>query len=318
MIVFDTAAVPARERADAMVEALLQSTQCTTLAHHGPLEHAYLRQHNWTLGPVELQRTECSPLRLARTRRQTARDDVPTVALGIHLAGRGWQAQSGVETRLGLGTVFAVELDRPSDHHELGHTIAHTVKIPAHHLGLPEGLVRDSRGRLGASPVHGIFHRHLQTVVDQADDLESDATARMVGEATVQLARALVASASPDERLTADALDETLLLRVQSHVRDHLHDPQLQPAAVAAALHISVRHLYRVCSDGGLRLEQWIIQERLGGARDELSRPGTRRLTIAAVARRWGFSNASHFTHRFRDAYGMTPREWQAFCVESR
>jgi AraC-like DNA-binding protein len=34
-------------------------------------------------------------------------------------------------------------------------------------------------------------------------------------------------------------------------------------------------------------------------------------MTIAAVARRWGFADATHFARRFRDAYGLSPREWR-------
>ncbi|MEE1806740.1 AraC family transcriptional regulator [Streptomyces sp. BE133] len=29
------------------------------------------------------------------------------------------------------------------------------------------------------------------------------------------------------------------------------------------------------------------------------------------MARAWGFTDASHFTRRFRGAYGVTPRDWQ-------
>ncbi|MCX4767208.1 helix-turn-helix domain-containing protein [Streptomyces sp. NBC_01275] len=37
-----------------------------------------------------------------------------------------------------------------------------------------------------------------------------------------------------------------------------------------------------------------------------------RGLTVAAVAQRWGFTSPSHFSRAFRDAHGMSPREWQA------
>ncbi|WP_307853105.1 helix-turn-helix domain-containing protein [Kitasatospora sp. RG8] len=33
---------------------------------------------------------------------------------------------------------------------------------------------------------------------------------------------------------------------------------------------------------------------------------------MAAVAGRWGFASASHFSRAFRAAYGVSPREWQA------
>ncbi|XES00905.1 AraC family transcriptional regulator [Streptomyces sp. S1D4-11] len=44
----------------------------------------------------------------------------------------------------------------------------------------------------------------------------------------------------------------------------------------------------------------------------ELGRSANRRLSVAAVAQRWGFSSPSHFSRTFRDAYGMSPSAWQA------
>jgi AraC-like DNA-binding protein len=33
--------------------------------------------------------------------------------------------------------------------------------------------------------------------------------------------------------------------------------------------------------------------------------------TIGTVARRWGFTDSTHFSRRFRGAYGLSPREWR-------
>ncbi|HEX6452329.1 MAG TPA: AraC family transcriptional regulator [Trebonia sp.] len=35
---------------------------------------------------------------------------------------------------------------------------------------------------------------------------------------------------------------------------------------------------------------------------------------MAAIARRWGFADSTHFSRRFRQAYGMSPREWRHAC----
>ena len=39
--------------------------------------------------------------------------------------------------------------------------------------------------------------------------------------------------------------------------------------------------------------------------------PTGRHRSIAATARACGFADPSHFTRRFKDAYGLPPREWQ-------
>ena len=42
-------------------------------------------------------------------------------------------------------------------------------------------------------------------------------------------------------------------------------------------------------------------------------------MTITAVAHKWGFTDTTLFSRRFREAYGMSPREWrQAHTADNR
>jgi helix-turn-helix protein len=75
--------------------------------------------------------------------------------------------------------------------------------------------------------------------------------------------------------------------------------------------HISVRHLYNVLAAGGISLGDWIRERRLQACRDDLADASSRDLTIAAIARRWGFRDASNFGRLFRAESGLTPREWR-------
>ncbi|MFH9355742.1 helix-turn-helix domain-containing protein, partial [Kitasatospora sp. NPDC017646] len=62
---------------------------------------------------------------------------------------------------------------------------------------------------------------------------------------------------------------------------------------------------------------QWVRQRRLDACRRELERPSRRQTSVSAVAHRWGFVSHSHFSRAFRDAYGISPREWQAYAVQT-
>src|SRR5205823_5058184 len=110
--------------------------------------------------------------------------------------------------------------------------------------------------------------------------------------------------------------DTVLLTRVRRYVLEHLTDPDLSPARIAHAHHISVRYLYKLWGQGELSLEQWIIGQRLERARSELARPEIGYRSIATIARICGFRDPSHFTRRFRAAYGMAPSEWRRVLVE--
>jgi AraC-like DNA-binding protein len=77
-----------------------------------------------------------------------------------------------------------------------------------------------------------------------------------------------------------------------------------------------VRYLNKLCAEADFSLTQWIIEQRLRGAHHELARADSRGRSIAMIARGWGFSDPTHFSHRFRDTYGVTPRDWRRAAAE--
>jgi AraC family transcriptional regulator, positive regulator of tynA and feaB len=97
------------------------------------------------------------------------------------------------------------------------------------------------------------------------------------------------------------------------YIDAHLHDPALNADRIAAAHNISTRQLYNVWvrAGHGLTPARWIIQRRLERARNQLTDLDPQVTTVAAIAYGCGFANLSHFSQRFREAYGMPPREWR-------
>lgn len=106
-------------------------------------------------------------------------------------------------------------------------------------------------------------------------------------------------------------MDSSLVARIMAYARRHLSDPDLGPERIAVEHAISKRQLYVVLGRAGIRLEQWLIGERLEAACRLLASPRHAALPVAAVAARCGFTSPSHFTRRFREAYGVTPSEWR-------
>ncbi|MEU9308346.1 helix-turn-helix transcriptional regulator [Streptomyces sp. NPDC048256] len=102
-----------------------------------------------------------------------------------------------------------------------------------------------------------------------------------------------------------------VLGRVLEYIELHLTDPDLSPEVIARAHHISVRYLHKLFKDEGTTVGRWILRRRLEECRRDLMRYGRGGRTIAAVAARWGFLSATHFSRVFRSAYGMSPREWR-------
>jgi len=143
-----------------------------------------------------------------------------------------------------------------------------------------------------------------------ADDVEGRRPAALLGAATVQLVRALIASAAESEH-QRDAVAESLMVRITAYMHLHLGEADLDPARIAGVHNISVRYLHLLFAQQDLSVRRWLMRERLEGARRVLASDCARGSSIAAIGRRWGFSDPGHFARRFRGAYGMSPREWQ-------
>lgn len=310
MQVVDSTVVPSGDRLDMIVESMAGAARATTFTPEGPEDSVRLTMTAWQLGAVDVFDAACSAHTLRRSARTTSDDEPPSMILTYGLHGAGVHSHLGRDLTVGPSQLWATDLTAPYVHHiEDTHTL--TAKVAIATLGIPHDLVREALVHIGESPLAPLFVSHLTETRRIAHLLDGPASVAL-GSATLSLARALVASVTGDERIGHESLDDTLLVRVQAFVRRHLTDPALDAASIAAAHHVSVRHLYKACARDGLRLEQWIIRERLARAADELARTAPARGTVTAVARRWGFSSPSHFATRFRAAYEVTPREWQA------
>ncbi len=176
-------------------------------------------------------------------------------------------------------------------------------------LCLPAEKIRSAAGDLATSPLYELFQSHvLQLYRFLEEDIPASAVESLAS-ATLELARAVIATVGRDDLARNGVANEALVTRIEAYVQQHLADPALSPERIARAHSISVRQLYKLWSARELGLAEWIMRGRLEGARREI---GTNEsMPIAALARRWGFTDATHFGRRFRAAYGVSPREWR-------
>lgn len=313
MLLIDTREIPADRRIQAVDRALAQvvGAPCT-VTDEGPDGAAlHARIECWRLGPVTVLSTVASGLRMRRGRHHVRRHGTPGVLLQ-DTSGHGRFTQHGRRQVLTAGALVLDDLAAPSELVWQGEGAARGVLVEREALGLPDETVRSGGGSLSASPLHDLVRHHLAELAREAGGIADDPGRSAVGAATAGLLRALIASAAgrgdpPDgETATAPRIEDVL-----HYARAHLTDRDLTPDRIAAAHHVSVRHLYRLCHGAGVSLEQWIIARRLEGASLALAAPPGSARTVASVAAAWGFTDPSHFARRFRAAHGVAPREWQ-------
>ena len=304
----DTDRLPPSERRPAQVAARLEASMASRVRfrdRHGP---THARLDRWQVGGVTVLRADLTgELALCRSAAQAREDPEPVVSFAVQELGTALQEHQGSQRVVPSGGLSLTEVSSPYEYRWSGRGVCRSLQLPVSRLGLPVDVVRRAVPVVHTSPLFGMVSAHLEQLTRDAEVLSAEPLVGSLASGTIDLTRALLVSAAGPARGAEDALAETLLSQVRGYVRQHLTDPDLDAARVAAALAVSVRQLYRVCATAGFRLEQWVIQQRLEGARAELTDPHSRR-PIAAVARRWGFTDASYFSRRFRQEYGMTPR----------
>ncbi|MER6675277.1 helix-turn-helix domain-containing protein [Streptomyces sp. NPDC000983] len=315
MLVLDTDTLPVTDRLAALHAAVAREGGISTVQELEPASRMQKRLEVWNFGPLTMFDTRGTAVRFVRSLRRARRELANNVSLMTQLDGHGTGAFgcNGYQRHLsadGLGLVPHMAASHEYGWAESGRSIAFSVDIAE--LGLPVDTVRAAVPLIGYSPVESLLAHHLRALHRDADRLSAGPEAEALAAATVQLTRALILSVAGHEETRREAARHTLLTRVLAYLQAHLTDPDLSPARIAWVHGISVRTLYRLCEEGGISLEQWIIGRRLEGARGELAATDRVPRTIEAVARAWGFGNPAHFTRRFRRAYGVTPGEWLA------
>jgi AraC-like DNA-binding protein len=102
-----------------------------------------------------------------------------------------------------------------------------------------------------------------------------------------------------------------LLRRVTATIRERCHEPDLDPAAVAAALGLSRRYVHMLFASAGTTFSQELYACRLHRAQRLLCDRRFEGLGIAEIAWNCGFSEPSHFTRRFRERFGSPPSAYR-------
>ena len=118
-----------------------------------------------------------------------------------------------------------------------------------------------------------------------------------------------------DTGVKASAANGTRKILAKRYIEAHLQDPDLTPARVADALHISARYLRMLFSAESESVSTYILRRRLEECAKQISSVLWRGHTITDIAFAWGFNSAAHFTRAFRDQYHMTPSHYRRMYV---
>jgi acetamidase/formamidase/AraC-like DNA-binding protein len=99
--------------------------------------------------------------------------------------------------------------------------------------------------------------------------------------------------------------------RMSQIVESRLSDPALSLNDVATSAGLSPRYLQKLCESIGESFTHFLRLRRLERCRSDLADPLYSHLSISDILFRWGFNDAAHFSHAFRNQYGKSARDYR-------
>ncbi|MFF4836914.1 helix-turn-helix transcriptional regulator [Streptomyces sp. NPDC001315] len=263
--------------------------------------------------PVQLPGERPGPVGRQRQHRLTARDSGEYLFVGLRGDGGGTlPAREPDDIHLGPGDICFYDAHHPPALDFPEHCSVKVLLVPRELIGLEEADVQ----RIAQVPV--TRSSRLGTLLSPfLSDLAHTASTspspvgEMLAWNTVNLLAILAAEQLAGEEPGTADVQSPLMPKIFEFIELHLTDTELSPEVIARAHHISVRYLHKLFQEEGTTVGRWIQRRRLEECRRDLVLRGRGNQTIAAVANRWGFLSATHFSRVFRTAYGMSPREWR-------
>jgi AraC-like DNA-binding protein len=270
--------------------------------------------HRGTLGELNIIEVESRGLNYAAvTARDIANDEDGVFLLGLQLEGRATVIQDGREAALHPGDLALLDAQRSYTSHYSSKWRRLFVKIP--HRALKARLAPTSQLTARAvrrdSGVGGILSDYIRLLPPRIGSLQPIERER-IGEQLLDLiALALRAQRGTDETPSLSSARAVALLQLRSVIEARLHDPSLDPETAAGAAGISVRYANSLLAHEGLSLQRLIVARRLERCRMALADARQAHRSVSEIAYAWGFSDQSHFTRRFKAAFGCSPSDFR-------
>ncbi|TDW29614.1 AraC family transcriptional regulator [Cryobacterium psychrophilum] len=247
-----------------------------------------------------------------RTPALIARSERQYFKLNLQLSGHGILVQDNREATLRPGDIAVYDTNRP-------YTLAFeqdfrtlVLMFPHDALDLPVDSVAQLTAVRMAGDV-GLGRMISPFMVQLVENLEalSGATGHRLAYNAVDLIATMFENELSIRRQPIPGTHADMLAVTRKYIEAELGDPGLSPAGIAAAHFISTRHLHSVFHEADTTVSSWIRRRRLERCRRDLRDPILADRPIGAIAARWGFLDAAHFSRIFRAAFGEPPTAYR-------
>ena len=102
---------------------------------------------------------------------------------------------------------------------------------------------------------------------------------------------------------------QQLRKQICSYILDNLENPLMDLASIARDNNLSVSYLHKLFKAENISVTRWVLLKRLERAHEKLLCSSQRHLNISRIAFTCGFNSLPHFSTRFKDHFGVSPRK---------
>ena len=246
-----------------------------------------------------------------RKQQHIGRRDDDSYKVSVQLSGSSRLVQGGRETVLRGGDISIYDTKRPYSIECSDDFGALILLFPKHLLSLSDEMI----GQITAVPLgRGGGTGELALPFLRGIGRDVGQLAKPGGQRLAHMALDLVSLVCWDEvrdtQVSGNA-HELLYLDIVAYIEDHLSDPGLSPAKIAAVHHVSPRLLRAVFQEHDDSVAAHIRQLRLERCRADIADPLYEQMSIRSIASKWMFTDPPHFSRLFRAAFGVSPSEWR-------
>ncbi|HEX4076698.1 MAG TPA: helix-turn-helix domain-containing protein [Candidatus Acidoferrales bacterium] len=265
----------------------------------GSIEHG-------ELGLVRLCRLRASQHSVERTRVHAMQDHSSYLKVVFQVKGKCHFEQYGRHLVLSPGEWSVYDTRSPYTMLVPEQAEQLILLVPHEELrGVPIRTNLMARSFSSKSGLGRLMYKLLTTTLSEFSKLGQQSEPSLIAVVN-QLLNFSILEALQDNRSLSDA--ESLELRARAYVVQNVRDSDLSVEQIANALHCSKRYLHMVFAKKGETISELIWKLRLEGCRRDLRNPALANPSITDIAFSWGFNNSAHFSRRFRDEFGTSPK----------
>lgn len=259
------------------------------------------------LGSIVIGSIAATPCELVRDK-HLVKDGMGNFQLHLVDEGLLHTRHAGQEHSYEIGAGVLMDYGRPACTFSMSHGKARNITVPGAAL---KALVAHPEDQAGHVVRSGPALRLLDSYLASLMALDAPPPAHLshlVGLHLLDLVAAVLGpTAEGQELITGRGLKAASLHAILAEIARRFSDPSFNIDSMASRLGMSRRNIQRLLEETGKSFTEHVTELRLRRAYEMLSSSGLLHLRIIDIAFDTGFSDISHFNHKFRQRFGETP-----------